>query len=391
MEKAKSKDQLLKELKKLHQRITELEKSETKFKQAERVAQDAREYAESIVNTLHESLVVLDADLRVISANSSFYKTFKVKPKESEGQLLYNFGNRQWNIPKLRKLLEEILSKNTSVERYEMEHKFLTIGYRTMLINARRIYRDVQKTQMILLAIEDITEQKRIQELLVHSEKLAVVGQLAGGVGHELRNPIGAIKNSVYFLNMVLEKPEPEIKETLEILEKEITTSERIISSLLDFAHTRPPIKQKVNINNIIQDRLTCAKIPKNIKLTGKLHKELPDILADPDQLRQIFSNIILNAIQALPKGGKLIIKSKTLSPKWVIVSITDTGIGISKDTMGKLFEPLFTTKAKGIGLGLAVTKTMVEAHGGTIDVESEVGKGSTFTVRLPISPKENK
>lgn len=390
-EKDKSKDQPQKELTKLRRRIAELEKLETEHKKAERVAQEAREYTESIVNTVREPLVVLDADLRVISANRSFYKTFKIKPKETERQLLYNLGNRGWNIPKLRKLLEEILPKNTSIEGYEVEHDFETVGKKNMLLNARRIYREANKTQMILLAIEDITKHKEMQERLMRSEKLTVLGQLAGGVCHELRNPLGSIKNSAYFLNMALEKPEPEVEETLEILEREIATSERIISSLLDFARTKPPIKRKVNINNIIQDRLTCAKIPKNIKLTRKLDKELPDILVDPDQLGQVFRNIILNAIQAMAEGGQLTIKSKTLSPKWAVVSFTDTGGGISKDTMGKLFEPLFTTKAKGIGLGLALTKTMVEAHGGTIDVESEVGKGSTLTVHLPISPKVEK
>ncbi|MGB2843432.1 MAG: ATP-binding protein [Candidatus Aminicenantaceae bacterium] len=390
-EKDKSKGQPQKELTKLRQRIAELEKLETEHKKAERVAQEAREYTESIVNTVREPLVVLDADLRVISANRSFYQTFKIKPKETEGQLLYNLSNKQWNIPKLRKLLEEILPSNTTIEDYELEHDFETIGKKNMLLNARRIYRETNKTQMILLAIEDTTDRKEMQERLIRSEKLAVLGQLAGGVSHELRNPLGSIKNSAYFLNMALEKPEPEVKETLEILEREIATSERIISSLLDFARTKPSIKRKVNINNIIQDGLIRAKIPKNIKLTRKLDKELPDILVDPDQLRQVFSNIILNAIQALHEGGKLIIKSKTLSPKWAVVSFKDTGSGISKDTMGKLFEPLFTTKAKGIGLGLAVTKTLIEGHGGTIDVESEVGKGSTFTVHLPISPKVEK
>ncbi len=391
MEKDKSKGQPQKELTKLRQRIAELEKLETEHKKAERVVQETSKYAENIVNTVREPLVVLDADLRVISANRSFYQTFKINPKETEGQLLYNLSNKQWNIPKLRKLLEEILPSNTTIEDYELEHDFETIGKKNMLLNARRIYRETNKTQMILLAIEDTTDYEEMQERLTRSKKLTVLGQLAAGVGHELRNPLGSIKNCAYFLNMVLGKSEPEVKETLEILEMEVLSSERIISSLLDFARAKPPIKRKANINNIIQDSLTRASIPKNIKLTRKLDKELPDILADPDQLGQVFGNIILNAIQALHEGGKLIIKSKNLSPKWAVVSFTDTGSGISKDTMGKLFEPLFTTKAKGIGLGLAVTKTMVEAHGGTIDVESEVGKGSTFTVHLPISPKVEK
>lgn len=114
----------------------------------------------------------------------------------------------------------------------------------------------------------------------------------------------------------------------------------------------------------------------------------LPSILADPDQLAQVFGNIILNAIQAMPKGGELVVKSKLGRPKQIVVSFTDTGVGITKKNLEKLFEPLFTTKAKGIGLGLAVTKLLVEGHGGTIEVDSEVGKGSNFTVKLPIALK---
>jgi signal transduction histidine kinase len=122
------------------------------------------------------------------------------------------------------------------------------------------------------------------------------------------------------------------------------------------------------------------------MEVVSQLNGMLPAILADPDQLVQVFGNIILNAVQAMPDGGQLIVESQVPSPEWVAVSFTDTGGGIPEENLGRLFEPLFTTKAKGIGLGLAMTKTLVEGHGGKIEVESEVGKGSTFTVRLPIS-----
>lgn len=239
--------------------------------------------------------------------------------------------------------------------------------------------------------IKDITERKEIEERLRRSEKLAVLGQLAGGVGHELRNPLGTIKNAAYFLNMTLEKPEPEVKETLELLNKEVATSERIISSLLDFARPKPPTRRKVDINDIIQWALSRNTVPENVKVVRQLDEALPVILADPDQLSQVFGNIILNAIQAMPEGGRLVVKSEAPSPEWVAVSVTDTGVGIPGKNLGKLFEPLFTTKAKGIGLGLAVTKTLVEGHGGTIEIQSELGKGSTVTVKLPPSAKEEK
>ena len=233
--------------------------------------------------------------------------------------------------------------------------------------------------------VEERTQELReAQEELLRKEKLAVLGQLAGGVGHELRNPLGAIKNAAYFLNMVLEEPDPEVKETLEILDKEVGTSERIISSLLDFARPKPPIRRKVDVNDVVQDALSRTTVPENVEVVSQLDEALPTILADPDQLAQVFGNLILNGAQAMPEGGQLVVKSEVLSREWVAVSITDSGVGIPEENLEKIFEPLFTTKAKGIGLGLALVKTLVEGHGGRIEVRSEVGKGSTFTVRLP-------
>ncbi|WP_455277875.1 sensor histidine kinase [[Eubacterium] cellulosolvens] len=231
---------------------------------------------------------------------------------------------------------------------------------------------------------QEIIKREEMQEQMVRQEKLVVLGQLAGGVGHELRNPLGAIKNAVYFLNMVLEKPEPEVKESLEILDKEVVRSEIIISSLLDFARTKPPKKRKININERIRESLSHIAVPDNVKVNDQLNDTLPTVLVDPDQLDRVFENITLNAVQAMPDGGELTLKSELASAEWVTVSITDTGVGISEDKMKKLFEPLFTTKAKGIGLGLAVSRTLTEANGGEITAHSEVGKGSTFTVKLP-------
>jgi len=245
--------------------------------------------------------------------------------------------------------------------------------------------------------VEERTQELReTQEQLVRREKLAVLGQLAGGVSHELRNPLGAIKNAAYFLNMVLEEPDPEVKEMLEILEKEVGTSEKIISSLLDFARTKAPIRREVDLNDVLQATLSRIAVPENVEVVSQLDEALPTILADPDQLRQVFGNIILNGIQAMtlpspvevPEGNRLVIKSEVASPESVAVSFTDTGVGIPEESLDKLFEPLFTTKAKGIGLGLALVKTLVEGHSGSIEVESQVGKSSTFIVKLPIGEK---
>ena len=250
--------------------------------------------------------------------------------------------------------------------------------------------------------LEDMVSERtqklrETQEQLLRQEKLAVLGQMAGGVAHELRNPLGAIKNSAYYLNMVLEDVEPEVKEVLGIMEKEVGTCNKIITSLLDFARIKFPARQKVDVNDLLQTVLARVSIPGNVELVYELEEDLPAILVDPDQLELVFGNLVLNAIQAMtllpltnsgrkaktPKGGRLNIQSQ-VSSQWVAVSIGDTGTGISDENLAKVFEPFFSTKAKGIGLGLALTRDLVDLNKGSIEVQSQVGQGSTFTVRLP-------
>jgi signal transduction histidine kinase len=223
-----------------------------------------------------------------------------------------------------------------------------------------------------------------MQERLVRAERLAVLGELAGSVGHELRNPLGAISNAVYFLNMVLEDPEPEVKETLEIVGREVARSERIVGSLLSFARPKPPVRRKVVVDDVIQSVLSRMEVPDGVELAHVGAEELPPILADPDQPDQVFSNLILNGTQAMPEGGQLTIGARA-EEEWVEVSAVDTGVGIARENLGRIFEPLYSTKAKGIGLGLAIVDKLVQGHGGTIVVESEVGAGTTFEVRLPV------
>jgi signal transduction histidine kinase len=134
---------------------------------------------------------------------------------------------------------------------------------------------------------------------------------------------------------------------------------------------------------------LTRARVPDNIKVETRLDEGLSPLLADPDQLGQVFGNVILNGVQAMPDGGRLLVRTETVRTGWAAVTVSDSGEGIPEDKIGKVFEPLFTTKAKGIGLGLAVTKSLIEGHEGTIEVESEAGKGSTFTIVLPLITKE--
>ena len=266
-------------------------------------------------------------------------------------------------------------------------------------ITERKLAEEILKkySEQLEEMVEDRTQELReAQEQLLRREKLAVLGQLAGSVAHELRNPLGVIKNSAYFLNMILDDSDPEVKHGLQILNREVGRSDQIIKSLLDFARSKPPDRQELNVNDVVRETLSQNVVTESIKVDSQLDETLPTIFADPTQLRQVFDNLICNAIQAMPEGGRLGVGTSKVSegpPKseWIAVSITDTGVGIPQENLEKLFEPLFTTKSKGIGLGLALVKDLVEGNGGSIEVESNdtPGKGSTFTVRLPIRGAE--
>jgi signal transduction histidine kinase len=178
----------------------------------------------------------------------------------------------------------------------------------------------------------------------------------------------------------------PEVKETLDILKREIVNCENIINRLLGYASNKPPILRQIKLKDFIPELLTNMKVPDGINIINLVTGDFPVIHADKDQLATVFRNLVINAIQAMSENGTLEIKSEIKDKNNIALSFSDTGVGISKDNIPNIFEPLFTTKAKGIGLGLAVIKTLVEKHGGKITVQSKVGKGSTFTVNLPIN-----
>ncbi|MFH1753038.1 MAG: ATP-binding protein [Candidatus Omnitrophota bacterium] len=243
----------------------------------------------------------------------------------------------------------------------------------------------------MLYMIEDLNEQAKklqdAQEKLVRSEKLAVLGKLAGAVSHELRNPLGVIRNSIYFLKMRLGQAltDEKVKKHLSILEEEISISDRIIDDILTFGRLKEPVLSEHKVNDIIKRSIERSRIPGNITVELKLGRELPAITVDPDQLMRVFSNIITNAIQAMGKSGSLTIASVEMND-FIEITFADTGPGISKEDMEKIFEPLFSTKAKGTGLGLSICQSIIMLHKGDIRAVSDHGKGAKFVIRLPIT-----
>jgi PAS domain S-box-containing protein len=249
---------------------------------------------------------------------------------------------------------------------------------------------------------QKVVQLQEAQEDLVRQEKLAILGQLSGSVGHELRNPLGVMSNAVYFLQMVLSEADETTKEYLGIIKKEIDNSQRIITDLLDFARTKTPQRQSVTAGVLVRQSMERGTIPESVTVTVDIPEELPRLNIDPLQMGQVLQNLVTNAVQAMPDSGALRVAARLVGAPpggcpevgghgeppladFIAISVADSGEGIAPENMKKLFQPLFTTKAKGIGLGLVVCKNLVEANDGRIGVESTLGEGTTFTVMLPV------
>ena len=240
--------------------------------------------------------------------------------------------------------------------------------------------------------LEPQTKRKQAEEELLRIRPLVAIGEIYGSVAHELRQPLGVISNAIYYLKMTLTDADATTKEYLDMINNEVKSAGDIITGLLEITRTRQANQQEVGVSSVIDKTLEKFEIPGNIELNKDIPGDIPQIFVDPEQIEQVFYNLINNALQAMPasevESGELIISAKPNrevkeGKAGVEVSFSDTGVGIPEENMKKLFEPLFTTKARGIGLGLSICKNLVENNGGEITVQSEEGEGTTVTVSL--------
>jgi signal transduction histidine kinase len=235
-------------------------------------------------------------------------------------------------------------------------------------------------------ALRTLNQQlEATQEELVRKEKLALFGQVADTMGHELRNPLGVMNNAVYFLQTVLTEADENTREYLGNIKEEIADAERIVSDLLDAVRTKTPQPQTVEVAALIAQALGKCEVPAAVTVRLDIPEMLPAIQVDPGQMQQVLWNLISNGVEAMPDGGVLEIDvNEDRTAKTVIIGIKDSGSGIAPENLTKLFQPMFTTKARRVGLGLAVVKNLTQANGGSVEVESVPGNGSRFFVTLP-------
>jgi len=390
----------------------ELEKERKRAEEALRESDRRfRDVAENALEWIWE----VDANGKYTYASPVVEKILGYKPEEVLKKHFYDLFHPE-DREELKKAAFEVFGKKQSFHEFTnrnvnkngktvwlstsgvptLDEKGNLLGYRGADIDITERKRAEEALKEYSEHLEEMVEERtkelrEAQEELVRKEKLAVLGQLAGGVGHELRNPLGVISNAIYYLQTTLLDADETTKEYLEIIRSEVHNSGKIVSDLLDFSRARPAEREAIAVSDLVAQVLEKQPPPEEVKVTTKIAPDLPPLFVDPRQIEQVLVNLVTNAYQAMPEGGRLTVKAKGEKGQ-AYISVSDTGCGISKENMKMLFEPLFTTKARGIGLGLAISKNLVEVNGGSIEVESpspplrtgQEGKGSTFTVILP-------
>ncbi|MDP2175885.1 MAG: chemotaxis protein CheB [Bacteroidota bacterium] len=365
---------------------------------------EAYEYADALLSTLHEPMLVLDKNLRVKSANESFYNAFYVNRDETEGVLLYDLGNKQWDIPRLRELLDDILPRNTDLRDFEISHMFPSIGEKTMLLNARRIIQKMNQEELILLAISDVTKNKLFEKELMDAKINAENAtkskqQFLSNMSHEIRTPL----NSILGFTSVLMKSQiaADQKEFVQAIHTSGKSLNLLINDILDLAKVdagrmtfeNQPFEIRKSIRSILHSFYLKIK-EKNLEIVKEFDSKIPLIvLGDSVRLNQILLNLLSNAVKFTHKG-KISVSLTLLKEvdENVIIefAVTDTGIGVSSnkiDAIFNVFEQAEIGTANtygGTGLGLAIVKQLIESQGGSISLKSKIGVGSTFKFSMP-------
>lgn len=292
---------------------------------------------------------------------------------------------------------DKVLKKNVPVH---MRNVTITGKYGLKILTSRSFFRldDVHgNVRGIAIIFRDITELQNLRQQVIQSEKLAVMGQLAAGVAHEINNPINGI---ITYLHLMLKqlaerKMDPEVWEkNLRLVERETIRIGRLVRNLLNFSRKTEPELGAVNLKRLLSETLPVLEdqfLIKNIKISERCVNEIPDVLGDHAQLQQVVMNLIVNAIQAVDKGGCIDVALAAEGAKgsecFVTLEIKDNGVGIPEEDLENIFDPFYTTKTGekgGVGLGLSIAKQIIKAHHGRIRIQSKVGKGTTVSIRLP-------
>lgn len=343
------------------------------------------DYAEAIVNTVREPLVILNKNLQVLTANRAFYQTFNLLPEKLENRPFYELGEGELNIPKFRNLLHRVLTKGTSFDNFEIEYHVPKIGKRILLLNARKFYRQINNTQTILLAIEDVTKIRNYDK---QKDEFASI------IMHELKTPVSTISGYLQLLKAHLSKKEDKkLFKYAENMTSQVTRLTSLVNGLLNSSKIRAVgfdyHEEIFDINELISQTIEDVQRTSDSHHITHSGRVAGYVRGDKDRIAQVLINLIINAIRYSPNANKVIVKTQLKDNK-VMIDVQDFGIGISKINQKKVFERFFRLNDSnketfyGVGLGLDISSQIVRHHKGKMWVESKEGKGSSFNFSLP-------
>lgn len=345
---------------------------------------DLENYTQNILNSITNGLIAVDRDLKIKSINKEGQELFNLDEYYLEKKLDSLFIEYE----NIEKKITDLLIENKKMLNIETKCKSKNGNILDVKLLSYPLKNTTGNIEGVVLIIEDISEIKKLEKQVRRADKLSAVGELASGVAHEIRNPLGIIKTISQTINEDIKDnniEQEEIKEGIDIIIHEIDRANSVIKGLLDFA--KPSICQiKIQgIDKLLNDIvLITSKYAKqqDVRINYTC-KEDKNILIDGEKLKQAFVNIIFNSVHAMQRGGNLNI-SLCIQKDWVKISFEDEGIGIPKNKLEKIFEPFYTTKDIGTGLGLSITHRIIEEHKGYINVESEIGKGTKLDIYIP-------
>jgi two-component system sensor histidine kinase HydH len=354
------------------------------YSRSRKLLQDSRAFASEMVANLPEGIIVTDSGRIVTFINPIAFDMLGLDPEQSIGkpaeQLLpLSLSNLMGALSKEQMLVEEEISLT------KPEGKELTVA-----VSVTEIVSEDGDFVGTMFIMRDLTQIRRLQATLQKQEKLAAIGNLAAGVAHEVRNPLSSIKGYATYFATLFEQ-DSEKKKAAEVMITEVERLNRVISELLEISSPSDIKCRETDLPFLINSSLRLIQQDAEaagIKLITALDKKIPPLLVDPDRITQALINLYINAIQAMPEGGELTIMAQD-EGTGVLVTIVDTGTGMSEETYSKMFDPYFTTKNTGTGLGLAVVQKVIEAHGGTIEITSEENIGTRFTLFFSRNNKE--
>jgi PAS domain S-box-containing protein len=383
----------------------------TDRKKMEEALRESEKKYRTLFEGANDTIILLDASGKIVDINKRAEEVFGGSKKELLGKHFTEVNIiPQKDLPKLLASFSRILGgkegyysltiKNKQGQERHLECSSSIIKTEDNTLSGILIIaRDVTERDYMQKKLEEYSQQlenlveertrqlKETQEKLLKSERLAAIGQVAAMVGHDLRNPLASISAATYYLKRKFyQKLDEKAREMLEIIERDIRYSNKIINDLMEYSREIKLELTETTPKAIVMDGLALVEIPRNVEVLN-LTQDEPKIKVDVEKMRRAFANFIKNAVEAMPNGGKLTILSKK-SDENIQFIFVDTGVGMAKEVVEKIWTPFFTTKAKGMGLGLPICRRIIEAHGGKIHVESIVGEGTTFTITIPIEPK---